>query len=69
MFYGFGLLMKHMEDEHPNSKWYGDSVWGTLDGQTISQICQICGKELVSHNIKLPHVIGDDNPVTGEPIE
>ena len=39
-------LLQHMENEHPTSSWFGDSTW-TLEGETISQKCQICGRELI----------------------
>jgi len=38
--------MKHMEEEHPDSEYFGDSMCGDSNG-IISQKCFICGKELI----------------------
>jgi len=41
------ISMKHMAEEHPNSAWFGFSDAMMLEGELVSCICQICGKELV----------------------
>ena len=48
MLASFSILGKHMVENHPDSTWFGDTVRTNLDsGRVTSQICQICGKELV----------------------
>jgi hypothetical protein len=49
MFKSFRRLAKHMEEEHPNSKVWGDSMW-YLNGKSQSQKCFLCGKELIEEN-------------------
>ena len=46
---GFLNLMLHMKKEHPESKWFGDSVLSDESGNIISQKCQICGKEIAGN--------------------
>jgi len=47
MFKSLDRLGKHMEEEHPNSTCWGDSIVGGIEGIIISQKCFLCGKELV----------------------
>jgi len=48
-FSSLGNLMKHMKEKHPDSKYFGDSCWGTLDGEIKFQRCQLCGEELAEN--------------------
>ena len=48
MIKSLSILMKHMEEEHPDSKIFGDSCCFDLNSNKVySQKCFICGKELI----------------------
>ena len=44
MIESFGKLMQHMEENHPDSSWFGDYGWHDDKGNA-QMFCQICGEE------------------------
>jgi len=45
-----------MAEKHPGAKYFGDTCSGTLDGEMVSQICQLCGEELIAEDTILPEL-------------
>lgn len=52
MINSLNILIKHMEEEHPDSKIFRDSCCFDINRKVISQKCFICGKELIINKDK-----------------
>jgi len=42
-------LIKHMQEEHPDAEFFGDSCFFDVNRKVISQKCFLCGKELLNN--------------------
>jgi len=48
MIVNFDVIMRHMQERHPDVKKWDNDVIGSASGEVISIRCQICGDELIN---------------------